>query len=109
MTKKCMDDDGSGIFPKQYVINLYNTKYQKTYYNRYYVLKNDHKKYTRIRQTYSGRKRRATGFVYLQSSPYHDDEGSSHIRSCLHDEIINAAPRIGGKLTNWNCIYSFHL
>ena len=37
-----MDDDGSGIFPKQRVRNIYNAKYQKTYSDRYYVLKNDY-------------------------------------------------------------------
>ena len=46
----------------------------------------------------SGRKRKATGFVYLQGSPYCDAEGSSQVRSCLHDAIINSSPRIGG---NW--------
>ena len=34
-----MDDYGSGIFPKQEVRKLYNAKYQKTYFNQYYVLK----------------------------------------------------------------------
>ena len=47
--------------------------------------------------------------MYLKGSPYHDAEGSSHIISCLNDAIINYAPRIGGKLTTWNCIHSFHL
>ena len=64
-----MDDDGSGVFPKK-VRKLYNAKYQKTYSNRYYVLKIDYKKDTRICRTYSGRKRRATGFVYKKGSPY---------------------------------------
>ena len=50
-----------------------------------------------------------TGYVYLNGSPYTDAEGLSHLISCLHDAIINAAPRIGKKLTNWNCIDSFHL
>ena len=35
---KYMDDDGSGIFPQK-VRKLYNEKYQKIYYNQYYVLK----------------------------------------------------------------------
>ena len=47
---------------------------------------------------YSGRKRKATGFLYFQGSPYHDAEGSSQLRSCIHDAIINAAPRIGGEI-----------
>ena len=47
-----------------------------------------------MRRTYSGRKRSATGFVYLKCSPYIDSEGSSHLRSCLHDAIINADPII---------------
>ena len=36
-----MDYDGSGVFPKQKVRKLYNAKYQNTYSNQYYVLKND--------------------------------------------------------------------
>ena len=36
--KKYIDDDGSGIFPKQKVENIYNEKYQTTYYNQNYVL-----------------------------------------------------------------------
>ena len=60
-----MNDDGSGVFPKQDVRNRYHSTYQLTYSNRYYVMKNDYIKYTRIRQTYSGRKRKATGYVLL--------------------------------------------
>ena len=93
-----MDDDGSGVFPKQKFRKLYNKKYQKTYSNWYYVLKNVYIKFTRIRWTYSGRKRRATGYVSLKVSPYHDAEGSSQLRLCLHDTIINAAPKIGGEM-----------
>ena len=33
----------------------------------------------------------------MTGSPYRDAEGSPHHRSCLHDAIINAAPRIGGN------------
>ena len=33
--------------------------------------------------------------MYLKVSPYRDAEGSSQLRSCLHDAIINSAPRIG--------------
>ena len=50
----------------------------------------------------------ATGFVFLKDSPYSDAEGSSQIRSCLHDAINNATPRIG-KIKNKNCIYSVPL
>ena len=53
---------------------LNNDKYQKTYSNRYYVLKSDYIKDTRIFQTYSVIKLRATGFVYLKGSPYWDAE-----------------------------------
>ena len=51
-----IDDDGSGVFPKQQVRKMYNSKYQLTYSNIYYVMKNDYIKDTRIRWTYSGRK-----------------------------------------------------
>ena len=63
----------------------------------------------RMRRVYSGRKLKATGFVYLQGSQYRDAEGFSQLRSCLHDAIMNAAPIIGGKLTNSNCIESVYL
>ena len=71
--------------------------------------KNDFLKDTIIRRIYSGRKRRATVYVYLNGSTYCYDEGFSQLRSCIHDAIINAAPRIGKKLTNCNCIDSVQL
>ena len=70
-----MNDDGSGVFPKQKVRKRYNARYQKTYSNRYYVLKNDYIKDTRIRRTYSRRKRRAIDYFYLDGSLYCDAEG----------------------------------
>ena len=63
------------FFPEQKVRNIYNVKHQKTYSNRYYVLKSDYIKDTRIHWTYSGRKWKATGFVYLKGSPYRESEG----------------------------------
>ena len=45
---------------------------------------------------HSGRKLKATGFVYLKGSTYRDAEGSSQLISCLHDAIINYAPRMVG-------------
>ena len=53
---KYIDDDGSVVFPKQQVRKKYNSKYQLTYSNRYYVMEHDYIKYTRIRQTYPVRK-----------------------------------------------------
>ena len=58
---------------------------------------------------YSGRKLKETGYVLIIVSPYRDDEGPPHHRSCLHDAIVNAAPTIGGKLTNQNYIENVHL
>ena len=75
----------------------YNAKYHKTYFNRCYVLKSDFIKYTRISRKYSRIELRAEGFVYLIGSPYSDAEVSSNLRSYLHDAIINASPRKGGK------------
>ena len=72
-------------------------------------MKHEYKKDTRIRQTYSGRKRKATGYVLLTGSPYRDAEISSQLRSCLHYAIINAAPIIGGDFTNQNFIDNVHL
>ena len=84
---KYIDDDGSGVLHKLLVIKKYNSRYQITYSNHYYVLKHDFIKDTRMRQTYSGRKRKATGYVLITGSPYRDAEGSPHHRSCLHDAI----------------------
>ena len=61
-------------------------------------MKHDYIKDTRIRRTYSGRKQKATGYFLLTGSPYRDAEGSSHLRSCLHDAIINDDPRLGGEI-----------
>ena len=55
-------------------------------------MKNDYIKDTTIRRTYSGKKRKSTGYVYITGSPYCGAEGSSQLRSCLHDAIINATP-----------------
>ena len=52
---------------------------------------------------------KATGYFSLTGSPYHDAEGSSNHISCLHDAIINAAPRIGKKLTNQDYIDNVYL
>ena len=95
---KSFDDDGSGVVTIILVRKWYNAIYQKTHSNHYYVLKNDFIKDTRIRQTYSGRKWKANGYVLITGSPYRDAEGSPHHRSCLHDVIINADPRIGKKI-----------
>ena len=73
---KYIDDDGSGVLPKLLVRKKYNSRYQKTHSNHYYVLKNDYIKDTRMRRTYSGRKRKATGYVLINGSPYRDAEGS---------------------------------
>ena len=61
-------------------------------------MKNDYIKDTRIRRTYSGRKRKATGYILITGSLYRDAQGLSHLISCLYDEIINANMRIGGGI-----------
>ena len=61
-------------------------------------MKNVYIKDTRIRRKYSGRKRNATGYDYITGSSYRDSEGLSNQTLCLHDAIINAAPRIGGEI-----------
>ena len=53
---------------------------------------------TIIRWTYSIRKLRATGFMYLKGSLHLDAEGTSQLRSWIHDEIINSALGIAGKI-----------
>ena len=89
------------FFQNKKDVKRYNTKYQKTYSNWYYALKNDYIKYTRILWTYSGIQKRATGCVYLNGSQYSDAEVLSQLRSCLRYAIIDADPVIGVKLKNW--------
>ena len=67
--KKYIDDNGSGIFPKQNVRKLYNEKYHYTYGNRNYVVSAPYIRHTRIQRVYPGRKLKATCFIYLQGSP----------------------------------------
>ena len=43
------------VFFQKKVRKRYNAKYQNTYSNKYYVLKNNNMKYTRTRWKYSGR------------------------------------------------------
>ena len=61
-----------------------------------------------MRWTYSGRKWKATGYVLITGSPYRDTEGYPHIRSFLHDAIVNSAPSIGGEIDQselfWQCL-----
>ena len=56
LTEKDIHDDGSGIFPKQKVRNIYNAKYHATYANPNFVLKRYYIKDTRIHWVYLGRK-----------------------------------------------------
>ena len=42
-----------------------------------------------------GRKRKATGCIYLPGSDFCEAEGHLSIRSCLQYDVINSAPRIG--------------
>ena len=96
-------------FSLNYWLEISTIKYIKNLFKSLLCSKNDYIKDTRMRRTYSGRKRKATGYVLITGSPYCDAEGSPHHRSCLHDAIINAAPIIGGKLTNQNYIDNVHL
>ena len=72
-------------------------------------MKNDYIKDTKTSRTYSGRKQKATGYVLITGSPYRYSEGSSQLRSCLHDAIFNDSPIIGEILTNHNYIDNVHL
>ena len=104
-------DDGNCVKPKQKVRNIYYSKYNQTYVNISYVIYRDYIKDMRIHQTYSVRKRKDTGFVYLKGSPYCDSGGSSNLRSCLHDAMINSEQILGGEVRGLktNCIYSVRL
>ena len=42
-----------------------------------------------------GKKRKATGCVFIPGSGFREAEGNLKKRSCLQDAVINSAPRIG--------------
>ena len=75
---KYFDDNGSGLLPKIVAKKWEKNSDHRSYSHREYVLKIDYIKDRRIRRTYSGRKRKATGYVFLTGSSYRDAEGSSH-------------------------------
>ena len=97
------------MFFQNNFLERYTIQNIKVLFKSILFLKNYYIKDKRIRRTYSGRKRRATGYLYLKYSPYRDAEGFSQLRSCIHDAIINAAPIIGEKWTNLNIIDSAHI
>ena len=43
--------------------------------------------------------------MYRKGSPYRDAEESSHLRLCLHNSMINSAPRIGETSKNGIVLY----
>ena len=63
--KKGVLDDGSGVKSEQKFRKLYYSKYLETCVHINYVLSIYYIKHMRIRQTYSGIKRKATGFCIL--------------------------------------------
>ena len=67
------DDDGSDVLPKILARKWNNTKDHEAYSNCDFVFFNDYIKDRRIQRTYSGRKRKATGYVLITGSPYRDD------------------------------------
>ena len=86
------------VFFQKKVRKLYNENFHATYANRNFVLNRDYIIDKRICRVYSGRKQKATGFVYTQSSPYRNAEGSSQLGSFIHDAINNSSPIMG---VNW--------
>ena len=50
-----------------------------------------------------GKKGKPTGFIYVPGSKFREAEGYLLISSCLPDDVINSAPRIGKYIKNLNC------
>ena len=69
--------------------------YPESHGNKSYYITKDHLKDMGKHWKYSGRKRKATGFAYLEGSPYCDAEGSSNLRPFNHDSVINDDSIIG--------------
>ena len=51
-----------------------------------------------------GGKKEPTGFIYLLGSQFCQAKRNLKLRSCLHDAVLNAAPRIG-KFADKNEFY----
>ena len=52
-------------------------------------------RYRKIARDNFGRKRKSTGFIYLNGPRSCEAEGHLKMQSCLQDAVINSAPRIG--------------
>ena len=61
-------------------------------------------RYRKVAKQNFGKKRKATGCIYLPVSGFHEAEGNLSMRSCLQDAVINSDPRIG-KFINKQELY----
>ena len=100
---KYIDDDGTGVKPKQFFSNLLtgrNFQYGSNVYSSWDKMWDIDMKKTRQK---FGRKRKPTRYIYLLWSQSHEDEGNLKLSSCLHDAVINSSPRIGKYVKKMNC------
>ena len=50
---------------------------------------------TKVARQDFDRKRKPTGCIFLPGSGFREAEGNLKMRSCLQDDVVNSAPRIG--------------
>ena len=84
-----LDDDGSGEKPK---LSLQRRMVKYSCFDPLQAMFDSGRK---VGKYNFGRKRKATGCIYLPGSRFRETEGHLSMRSCLQDAVINSAPRIG--------------
>ena len=87
--KKYIDDDGSEEKPK-FVLQRRLIKY--SCYDPIQAMFDRDRKEAKYN---FGKKRKATGCIFLPGSGLREDEGNLKMRSCLQYAVINSAPGIG--------------
>ena len=87
--KNYLDDDDTEVKLKHFLQR--GMRYKSGYDPKHKMWNRDRK----IARDYFGRKRKSTGFIYLPGSKFREAGVHLTMRSCLQDDIINSASRIG--------------
>ena len=96
--KNHIDDDGSGEKPKLEILR------RVMKYSCYDPLQEMLDRDMKVARKNFGRKRKPTGCIFLYGLGFCEAEGNLKMRSCLQDDVIGSAPRIG-KVINKQELY----
>ena len=99
-----LDEDGTGVKPKQPFTKYYKGRMSWYGINQYSSIGEIWgRNMKRPRQNF-GRKRKPTKYMFLPGSQSCKAEGHLKLRSCFHNAIIKSSPRIV-KYTNKHKLY----